>query len=147
MENSIQLETKKIASYIYLFRGEKVIMDFTLAQLYEVEVRMLKRAVRRNIQRFPEDFMFELTKEEYISLRSHFGILKWRFFKGHFFSSTAKTPRRKVQIINIQFLASLRLCGNILTFEIASSDIYWVCYPYLIPDGFTMSSFNYLTPV
>jgi hypothetical protein len=76
MEQSIQLETEKIASSIYFIRGEKVIMDFTLAHLYEVEVRTLKRAVRRNIQRFPEDFMFELTKAEYISLRSHFGMLK-----------------------------------------------------------------------
>ena len=76
MEQSIQLETEKIASSIYFIRGEKVIMDFTLAHLYEVEVRTLKRAVRRNIQRFPKDFMFELTKAEYISLRSHFGMLK-----------------------------------------------------------------------
>lgn len=76
MEQSIQLETEKIASYIYLIRGEKVIMDFTLAQLYEVEVRILKRAVRRNIQRFPRDFMFELTSAEYLSLRSQFGMLK-----------------------------------------------------------------------
>ncbi len=76
MKQSIQLETEKIASSIYFIRGEKVIMDFTLAHLYEVEVRTLKRAVRRNIQRFPKDFMFELTKAEYISLRSHFGMLK-----------------------------------------------------------------------
>ena len=76
MKNRIQLETEKLASSIYFIRGEKVIMDFTLAHLYEVEVRTLKRAVRRNIQRFPKDFMFELTKAEYISLRSHFGMLK-----------------------------------------------------------------------
>jgi len=45
MEQSIQLKTEKIASYIYLIRGEKVIMDFTFAQLYEVKVRILKKAV------------------------------------------------------------------------------------------------------
>ncbi len=76
MEQNTQLETEKIVSYIYLIRGKKVIMDFTLAQLYEVEVRILKRAVRRNLQRFPGDFMFELTKAEYDSLRSNFGMLK-----------------------------------------------------------------------
>jgi hypothetical protein len=76
MEQGMQLETENIASYIFLIRGEKVIMDFTLAQLYEVEVRVLKRAVRRNIQRFPKDFMFELTESEYSSLRSQIGILK-----------------------------------------------------------------------
>lgn len=76
MEQSVQLETDQITSSIYLIRGEKVIMDFTLAQLYEVEVRTLKRSVRRNLQRFPSDFMFELTKAEYHSLRSHFGMLK-----------------------------------------------------------------------
>jgi hypothetical protein len=76
MDHNIQVETEKIASFICLIRGEKVIMDFTLALLYEVEVRILKRAVRRNIQRFPSDFMFQLTKSEYDSLRSHFGMLK-----------------------------------------------------------------------
>ena len=47
-----------------------------LAQLYGVETKQLKRAVKRNLDRFPEDFMFELTKDEYDSLRRHFGTLK-----------------------------------------------------------------------
>jgi hypothetical protein len=55
---------------------EKVILDRTLAELYGVETKQLKRAVRRNIRRFPSDFMFELTKEEYDSLRYQFGTLK-----------------------------------------------------------------------
>ena len=76
MEEIIEHASHNIAGSIYFILGERVIMDFTLAQLYDVEVRTLKRAVRRNIQRFPSDFMFELTKEEYNSLRSHFGILK-----------------------------------------------------------------------
>jgi|SRR5690606_12989361 len=50
-------------------RGQNVMLDFDLAELYEVETRILKQAVRRNIERFPEDFLFELTKEEYDSLR------------------------------------------------------------------------------
>ncbi|MBI5044117.1 MAG: ORF6N domain-containing protein [Nitrospirae bacterium] len=61
---------------IYLIRGHKVLLDGDLAELYGVEVKHLKRQVKRNITRFPEDFMFELRKEEYDSLRSHFGTLK-----------------------------------------------------------------------
>ena len=61
---------------IYLLRGHKVLLDSDLAELYGVEVKQLKRQVRRNIKRFPEDFMFQLQKEEYEFLRSHFGTLK-----------------------------------------------------------------------
>jgi hypothetical protein len=60
---------------IYLIKGHKVLLDSDLAELYGVEVKQLKRQVRRNINRFPEDFMFQLQKEEYESLRSHFGTL------------------------------------------------------------------------
>ncbi|MBM2814291.1 MAG: DNA-binding protein [Ignavibacteria bacterium] len=56
---------------IYFIRGEKVMLDFDLAELYETETKQLKRAVKRNIERFPSEFMFELTKEEF--LRCQFG--------------------------------------------------------------------------
>jgi phage regulator Rha-like protein len=59
-----------------MIRGHKVLLDSDLAELYGVEVKQLKRQVRRNINRFPEDFMFQLQKEEYESLRGHFGTLK-----------------------------------------------------------------------
>ena len=65
-----------IAGKIYKIRGFKVLLDADLAALYKVETKVLKRAVRRNIERFPEDFMFELTSEEYNSLRSQIGTLK-----------------------------------------------------------------------
>ena len=52
-------------------------LDRDLAGLYEVETRILKRNVRRHIDRFPDDFMFELTKEEYNNLRSQFGTSSW----------------------------------------------------------------------
>ena len=65
-----------IQGKIVLIREEKVILDFHLAELYGVETKLLKRAVRRNISRFPRDFMFELTKEEHDSLRRQFGTLK-----------------------------------------------------------------------
>ena len=54
-----------IQQKIYEIRGQKVMLDFDLAQLYEVPTKVLNQAVKRNIQRFPEDFMFELTREEY----------------------------------------------------------------------------------
>ena len=53
-----------IISKIYFIRGQKVMLDEDLAELYQVETKQLKRQVRRNIDRFPEDFMFELTVEE-----------------------------------------------------------------------------------
>ena len=49
----------------YEIRGQKVMLDFDLAALYEVETRVLNQAVKRNIKRFPEDFMFRLTRKEY----------------------------------------------------------------------------------
>jgi hypothetical protein len=58
---------------IYVMRGQKVMLDSDLAELYEVETKMLKRAVRRNIERFPDDFMFELTKVELENWRYQFG--------------------------------------------------------------------------
>lgn len=62
---------------IFLIRKQKVMMDRDLAELYGVETKALTRAVRRNIDRFPEDFMFELTKEEYSAiLRRQFGTLE-----------------------------------------------------------------------
>jgi hypothetical protein len=66
----------RIENRILLLRGCKVILDNDLADLYEVEVKQLKRQVRRNIDRFPADFMFELSQQEYESLRRHFGTLK-----------------------------------------------------------------------
>ena len=65
-----------IKDVIYEVRGQKVMLDTDLAEMYEVEVSQLKRQVRRNIDRFPKDFMFELTPEEVSSLRCQNGILK-----------------------------------------------------------------------
>ncbi|VAW15900.1 Putative DNA-binding protein [hydrothermal vent metagenome] len=61
---------------ILLIRGKKVMLDRDLAQLYGVETKQLKRAVKRNLSRFPNHFMFELNTIEHQSLRSHFGTLK-----------------------------------------------------------------------
>lgn len=64
---------ERIASRIYLVRGEKVMLDSDLAELYQVETKNLNKAVKRNPSRFPEDFMFQLTKEEADSLRLQTG--------------------------------------------------------------------------
>jgi len=71
MTTTVPIE--RITSKIYLIRGQKVMLDRELAELYEVETSQLKRAVRRNIDRFPEDFMFELTKKELDHWRCQFG--------------------------------------------------------------------------
>lgn len=62
----------QIQNIIYVIRGQRVMLDSDLARLYEVETKVLNQAVKRNIERFPEDFMFQLTKEEYEFLRSQF---------------------------------------------------------------------------
>lgn len=59
-----------IENKIYIIRGQKVMLDKDLAWLYEVETKRLNEGVKRNIERFPEDFMFQLTQEEYENLRS-----------------------------------------------------------------------------
>ena len=61
-----------IVRKILFLRGEKVLLDRDLAELYGIKTKVLKQAVRRNIKRFPEDFMFELTKEEFENWRSQF---------------------------------------------------------------------------
>lgn len=69
--------TDRIARAIGLLRGQKVLLDFDLAVLYGVETKALKRAVKRNLSRFPGDFMFELTEEEFENLRYQSGASRW----------------------------------------------------------------------
>ena len=57
-------------TYIYTIRGQKVMLDFDLAAMYRVETRAMNQAVKRNIERFPDDFMFQLTKGEFVFLKS-----------------------------------------------------------------------------
>ena len=68
--------TDFIKSKIFEVRGRRVMIDSDLASMYGVETKNLKRAVRNNIERFPDDFMFELTKQEYDSLRCNFFTIK-----------------------------------------------------------------------
>lgn len=75
-KNWIEMELQTIQNRIYEVRGQKVLLDFDLAAMYGTETKRLKEAVRRNIERFPSDFMFELTNEEYKSLRTQFATLE-----------------------------------------------------------------------
>ena len=70
------MELQVIQNKIYEIRGQRVMFDFDLAILYDTETKRLKEAVRRNVARFSVDFMFELTNEEYDSLRSQIASLK-----------------------------------------------------------------------
>jgi len=76
VDAQVALPIERIQSLIHSVRGEKVILDSDLAGLYGVETKMLKRQVRRNITRFPSDFMMELTREEYNSLRCQNGTIE-----------------------------------------------------------------------
>ena len=72
MDSKLILSEETISNTIYYIRNQKVMLDRDLAALYGIETRVLKQAVRRNISRFPEDFMFELSKEEFQNWRSQF---------------------------------------------------------------------------
>lgn len=71
------MELQIIQNKIFEIRGMRVMLDFDLAELYQVETKNLKRAVKRNIERFPDDFMFELTADEWEILRCNFGTSSW----------------------------------------------------------------------
>ncbi len=70
------MELQIIQNKIYQIRGQKVMLDFDLSELYETETKYLKRAVKHNINRFPPDFMFELSKSEWDLLRCNFSTLE-----------------------------------------------------------------------
>ena len=64
-ENSIAIVDEVVMNKIYMIRNQKVMLDRDLAELYQVDTKQLKRQVKRNIERFPDDFMFEMNKEEF----------------------------------------------------------------------------------
>ena len=70
------ISVDNIKTKIYEFRGQKVMLDFDLASLYQVETKQLNRQVKRNIERFPDDFMFQLSDEEFDFLRCQIGTSK-----------------------------------------------------------------------
>jgi hypothetical protein len=124
------LET--IDNKIVMLRDQKVMFDFDLALLYEIETKRLKEAVRRNIERFPEDFMFELTKEEFDNLRTQFATSSYggtRYMPFAFteqgvamLSSVLKS--QKAIEVNIAIMRTFVMLRNsILSFEEVSKRI------------------------
>ena len=113
MSNAL-VAIEKIERKIYLIRGKKVMLDKDLAELYKVETKVLLQAVKRNKDRFPEDFMFQLDQEEYEALRSQFVTSNkgrgGRRFKPYAFTeqgiamlSSVLNSKRAIQV-NIQIM-------------------------------------------
>ena len=76
-QHEVRRRIERIESKIYVISGQKVMLDRDLASLYGVETKQLKRQVKRNLERFPEAYMFQLTLGEYQILRRQFGTLSW----------------------------------------------------------------------
>jgi len=77
MDFSNSISQEVITSKIYLIKGVRVMIDSDLAELYGLETKALNQAVKRNIERFPKDFMFELSEKEFANLRSQFVTSSW----------------------------------------------------------------------
>ena len=112
-----------IENKIYLIRGQKVMFDRDLAMLYGVETRILNKAVKRNIDRFPSDFMFELNNEEYKNLKFHFGTSSWGGLRKHpkvftehgiLMLSSVLNSKRAIHV-NIQIMRAFVKLRNILS--------------------------------
>jgi hypothetical protein len=84
MGRSMAISDEIVINNIYSIRGKKVMLDMDLGELYGVETKQLKRAVKRNADRFPRDFMFELNDQEFENLRSQFGTSRWKRYAGSF---------------------------------------------------------------
>ena len=97
-DNSLALSTNNLKSRIYTIRGMQVMLDADLAELYNVKTKNLNKAVKRNIERFPEEFMFQLTEQEYNSLRFQIGTLE--NLKSQFATSNIKSLR--LQIVTLE---------------------------------------------
>ncbi len=123
MTNEIFIPDEIISNKIYLIRNQNVMIDRDLAELYQMETKQLKRQVRRNIVRFPNDFMVELTVQEHQNLRSQFGTAIWggtryapMVFTEHgvaMFSSVLKSERAIA--VNIKMIRIFTKIGEYLT--------------------------------
>lgn len=82
------MQLQVIQQKIFEIRGQKVMLDFDLAALYEVETRVFNQAVKRNLRSFPDEFMFRLTSDEYNSLRSQFVVLERKDIENQIISSS-----------------------------------------------------------
>ena len=107
------MELSIIQGKIYEIRGHKVMLDFDLAEMYGTETKVSKQSIRRNIERFPQDFMFELTWEEYSSLRSQFVTLESRgrgkYSKYQPFAFTEQGVAMLSSVLNSQFAIAINI--------------------------------------
>jgi hypothetical protein len=85
------IRSERIENRIYMLRGHKVLLSTDLADLYEVEPRALVQAVKRNIERFPADFMFQLTDREFENLKSQIVTSSWGGLNVLLFASQSST--------------------------------------------------------
>ena len=76
-ENTLAIQDELVMNKIYLIRNQKVMLDSDLAELYLVETKVLNQQVKRNLKRFPDDFMFQLTEQEFVHLKSQFVTSSW----------------------------------------------------------------------
>jgi len=94
------MELQIIQNKIYEIRGQRVMLDFDLAELYETETKRLKEAVRRNIDRFPPVFMFELSKNEFDSLRTQIASSSWGGIRYKPFAFTEQGVAMLASVLN-----------------------------------------------
>jgi len=113
---------EKIESKIYLIRGQKVMLDKDLAELYGVATKALVQAVKRNMERFPEDFMLQLTFPEYAILRSQIVTSKWggRRYRPYVFTEqgvamlSSVLKSRRAARVNVQIMRTFSRLRQIL---------------------------------
>lgn len=126
METLVPIEV--IENKIFVIRGQKVMLDSDLAKLYEVETRVLNQAIKRNLERFPEDFMFQLKKEEFENLISQFVTSSWGgsrkmpyAFTEHGVAMLSSVLKSKTAIaVNIQII---RLFNRLRSIAIEHKDL------------------------
>jgi hypothetical protein len=116
MTVEIPISPKLIEQKIYFVRGEKVMLDSSLADLYQIETKYIIRAVKRNTQRFPIDFAFQLTAEEVEILRCHFGTsseghggrryLPWVFTEHGILMLSSVLKSERAALVNVQIMRS-----------------------------------------
>ena len=83
MDNELQIiSSDEVKNLIYIIRGKQVMLDSDVAMLYHYETKNVNKAMKRNIERFPEDFCFQLTEDEFKNLRFQFGTLNKKVNNG-----------------------------------------------------------------
>jgi ORF6N domain len=114
-----------IQNKIFEIRGKRVMLDFDLAQLYEVTTSALNQAVKRNLKRFPADFMFQLTFEEYTNLKSQIVTSSWGGTRKlpNAFTEQGVAMREYVTNTNLQSIEIRELKAKIKALEVADENV------------------------